>query len=57
MTLENKDCLEFLKTIPDNSVGHINCDPPYNIGFQGEEWDSFPTEDDYLDWCRVFQMY
>jgi DNA modification methylase len=38
--------------IQDNSVGHINCDPPYNVGFQGEVWDSFPTEDDYLDWCR-----
>ena len=50
--LKNADCLEFLKTFPDNSVGHINCDPPYNIGFQGEAWDRFPTEDDYLEWCK-----
>lgn len=53
MNLVQSDCLEFLKTVPDNSVDHVNCDPPYNIGYDGGAgWDSFPTEDAYLDWCR-----
>lgn len=50
--LENTDCLDFLKTIPDNSVGHVNCDPPYNINYGGNAWDSFSSEDAYLDWCK-----
>ena len=33
--LENKDCVEFLKTLDDNSVDYINVDPPYNIGYDG----------------------
>ena len=55
MTIEicNQDCLDFLKSLPDNSVGHINNDPPYNIGYDGGAgWDTFPTEDAYLEWCR-----
>lgn len=53
IVIENMDCLDFLKTIPDNSIGHINCDPPYNIGYDGGDgWDTFPTEESYLDWCR-----
>ena len=53
MRLENKDCIEFLKTLSDNSVDHVNCDPPYNIGYDGGDgWDTFPTEEAYLEWCR-----
>lgn len=48
--LSNVDCLELLSEIPDNSIGHINCDPPYNIGY--DKWDHFPSEDAYLDWCH-----
>lgn len=53
ITLKNKDCLDFLKSLDDNTVGHINCDPPYNIGYDGGDgWDTFPSEDAYLDWSR-----
>jgi site-specific DNA-methyltransferase (adenine-specific) len=37
------DCLEVLKTIPDNSVDSIVTDPPYGIGFMNKEWDN-PTK-------------
>jgi adenine-specific DNA-methyltransferase len=51
--LENKDCLEFIKTLEDNSVHHINCDPPYNIGYDGgKDWDTFESDDHYLNWCK-----
>ena len=41
------DCLEVLKTIPDNSVDSVVTDPPYHLttntseskGFMGKEWD------------------
>jgi site-specific DNA-methyltransferase (adenine-specific) len=34
------NCLEVLKTLPDNSVDSIITDPPYEIGFMGKKWDS-----------------
>lgn len=50
--IENKDCVEFLKSIPTESVDYINVDPPYNIGYDGGDgWDSWPTEESYLEWC------
>ncbi len=33
------DCLELLKSIPDNSVTAIITDPPYELGFMGKGWD------------------
>ena len=53
IVIENMDCLEFLKTVPDDSIGHINCDPPYNIGYDGgDDWDTFPSDEEYLDWSK-----
>lgn len=40
MRLELGDCLEVLKTIPDNSVDSIVTDPPYGLSFMNKEWDS-----------------
>lgn len=56
MMLENKDCLEFLKSVPDNSVDLVLTDPPYFIGFDGGKgWDKqWKSEQDYLDWCRLW---
>ena len=34
------DCLEVLKTIPDNSIDAVITDPPYGIGFMNKEWDN-----------------
>lgn len=48
-----KDCLDFLASIPDESVDLILTDPPYYIGYDGGNgWDSqWKTEKAYLDWC------
>ena len=43
------DCVEILRSFPDNSIDSIACDPPYGIGFMGKDWDhSVPTE----EWAR-----
>ena len=34
------DCLEVLKTIPNNSIDSVVTDPPYGLGFMNKEWDS-----------------
>lgn len=48
------DCLEYLKTVDDNSVDLVLTDPPYFIGFDGNKgWDSqWKSEAEYLDWCK-----
>lgn len=49
--LQNQDCLQFLENVPSDSVGHVNCDPPYNIGYDGgDDWDTFDSDDSYLEW-------
>jgi site-specific DNA-methyltransferase (adenine-specific) len=34
------DCIEVMRTLPDNSVDSVITDPPYGIGFMNKEWDS-----------------
>ena len=52
MILENKDCLEYLKTLDSKSVDLVLVDPPY-FGIVDNEWDNqWPTEFGYLGWCE-----
>jgi DNA modification methylase len=34
------DCLEVMKTLPENSIDSIVTDPPYELGFMGKKWDN-----------------
>lgn len=38
------DCLEVLKTIPDNSIDLVLTDPPYNI--KKAQWDNWKKEEE-----------
>lgn len=50
--LQNKNCLDFLKSIPDNSIDMVNVDPPY-FEIVKNDWDNqWNSEDDYIEWCR-----
>lgn len=42
----NSDCLELLRSLPDESVQLIVCDPPYNIKLAA--WDVFHN---YIEWA------
>ncbi len=33
------DCIKIMKTMPENSVDAIVCDPPYGLEFMGKKWD------------------
>ena len=55
--LRQGDCLEVLKTIPDNSIDCIITSPPYNIGKMHSNHLQFGTyagndmkEDEYQEW-------
>jgi len=47
--IENKDCLELLKTIEPETVDMIFADPPFNVGikYKGYKDDT----DNYRQWC------
>lgn len=34
------DCFELINEIDDSSVDCIICDPPYNIDYEGNDWDT-----------------
>jgi DNA modification methylase len=34
------DCIEVMRSLPDNSVDSIVTDPPYGLEFMGKEWDA-----------------
>ena len=52
----NLDCLEVLKTLPDNSIGMILQDPPYNTTPCKWEWDIMDKiEDFWREWTRVIK--
>lgn len=38
------DCLEVMKSLPENSVDSIVTDPPYGIRFMGKSWDGADIE-------------
>lgn len=42
-----KDAVDFLKTLPDNSVQLVIIDPPYNLAL--DYWDIYPN---YLEWAK-----
>ena len=54
--IENKNCLDYLSTIEDESVDLVLTDPPYFIGFDGGKgWDSqWKNEEEYLAWCKLW---
>ena len=41
------DCLDVLKTLPENSIDSCVTDPPYGLGFMGKDWDTFARVRDY----------
>ena len=40
INIQNEDCLEYLKTIPDGKVDFVLTDPPYFLDKLGDDWDN-----------------
>jgi site-specific DNA-methyltransferase (adenine-specific) len=38
-TLYRGDCMDVLRTLPDNSLDSVVTDPPYGLAFMGKKWD------------------
>ena len=56
MKLLHGDCLEQMKTLPDNSVDAIVSDPPYGISFMAKKWDyDVPSVEVWKEAMRVLK--
>ena len=54
----NEDCIEYMKTLPNECIDLIIADPPAN-GIVKDDWDNqWETEDEYVNWLidRVVEM-
>ena len=55
-TIHNGDCLEVLKTLPDNSIDAIITDPPYELGFMGKSWDNTGIANNVELWKEALRV-
>jgi len=46
------DCIELMKKIGAESVDLVFADPPFNIGYEYDQYDDRQDDDKYLDWSR-----
>ena len=54
--LHQGDCLDILRTIPDNSIDSVVTDPPYGLSFMGKKWDyDVPSVDIWAECLRVLK--
>lgn len=50
------DCLDILRTLPENSVDSIVTDPPYGLKFMGKRWDyDVPGVEVWAECLRVLR--
>lgn len=59
MQLYQGDCLEVMRTLPDNSIDLVLTDPPYNIGVTTQkngrtETNNWDRIDGYIDWSMAW---
>jgi len=50
------DCLEILKTFPENFIDTCITDPPYELGFLGKKWDSTGISFQPTTWREVLRV-
>jgi site-specific DNA-methyltransferase (adenine-specific) len=46
------DCINGMQQIPDGSVDLAFADPPFNIGFEYDQYDDRMASEKYLEWSR-----
>ncbi len=46
------DCVEGLAKVPDGSVDLAFADPPFNIGYEYDEYDDRLEDEHYFEWSR-----
>ncbi|VAX41248.1 adenine-specific methyltransferase [hydrothermal vent metagenome] len=47
-----QDCIEGMKELKEGSIDLVFADPPFNIGYEYDEYNDKLEADQYLDWSR-----
>lgn len=55
-TIHNGNSIEVLKTLEENSIDSIVCDPPYELGFMNKKWDSTGIAYNVELWKECFRV-
>jgi len=50
------DCVQVMKTFPDNFFDSVVTDPPYNLTFMGQKWDGTGIAYDVNLWKEVLRV-
>jgi site-specific DNA-methyltransferase (adenine-specific) len=53
-TINQGDCLELLRQMPDESVDVTFADPPFNLKKKYKSYSDQMALDDYLQWCKLW---
>jgi DNA modification methylase len=55
-TIHHGDCLDVLRSVPDDSVDAVVTDPPYGLSFMGKKWDyDVPGVEVWAECLRVLK--
>ncbi len=46
------DCVRLLSSLDGGTVDLVFADPPFNIGYEYDQYDDRRTREEYLDWSR-----
>jgi site-specific DNA-methyltransferase (adenine-specific) len=46
------DCIELMQRMGAGSVNLVFADPPFNIGYEYDQYDDRQDDQKYLDWCQ-----
>ena len=57
--IHHGDCVAGMQSIPDGAIDMVFADPPFNIGYQYDEYDDRLDSEKYVDWSRrwIEQVY
>lgn len=50
--IHQQDCIAGIADLPAGSVDLVFADPPFNIGYEYDEYDDRLESEQYLDWCE-----
>lgn len=51
-TIRRGDCLDLFAKLESGTIDLVFADPPFNIGYDYDEYHDRHSDDDYLAWCK-----
>ena len=52
--IQQGDCIELMREMPPECADLVFADPPFNIGYQYDQYHDKQTDEDYLEWSRAW---